>query len=176
VTAPENWLLREFDEGEAMTELRDRADAGMASRGEQAKEKAQEAAGQAKNRFASEVDQRSTQAAETLRSTAGDVRSVGEELRKQGKDKPAQLADRAAEQVERVGGYLHGTDGDRILRDAEELGRRNPWAVAAGGLALGFVASRFLKASSARRFQAAGPSTAGTAPRHSTDPASPRGL
>jgi ElaB/YqjD/DUF883 family membrane-anchored ribosome-binding protein len=120
----------------------------------QAQDKAQEAAGQAKNRLAVEVDQRSTEAGERLRSTAGDVRSVGEELRKQGKDKPAELAERAAERVDRLGGYLHDADGDRILRDVEDFGRRNPWAVVAGGLAAGVLASRFLKASSSRRYQA----------------------
>jgi hypothetical protein len=119
----------------------------------QAQEKAQEAAGQAKNRLAVQVDQRSTEAGERLQSTAGEVRSVGEELRKQGKDKPAELAERAAERVERLGGYLHDADGDRILRDVEDFGRRNPWAVVAGGLAAGFIASRFLKASSSRRYE-----------------------
>jgi hypothetical protein len=154
-----------------MTQVHDRPGSTTAGTGDQARqkaqevagqaqEKAQEAAGQAKNRLAVQVDQRSTQAGERLRSTAGDVRSVGEELRKQGKDKPAQLAERAAEQVERMGGYLHQSDGDRIVRDVEDLGRRNPWAVAAGGLALGFLASRFLKASSTRRYEASWPSQA----------------
>jgi hypothetical protein len=119
----------------------------------QAQEKAQQAAGQAKGRLASEVDGRSTQAGEQLRSTAGDVRSVAEELRKQGKDKPAELADRAAERAERVGSYLRDSDGDRILRDIEDFGRSKPWAVALGGLVVGFAASRFLKASSSRRYQ-----------------------
>jgi hypothetical protein len=127
----------------------------------QAQDKAQEAAGQAKSRFAVEVDTRSTQAGQQLRSTAGDVRSVGEELRKQGKDKPAQLAERAAHQVDRIGGYLHQSDGDRILRDVEDFGRRKPWAIATGGLAVGFVASRLLKASSTRRY---GESTATARP------------
>jgi hypothetical protein len=35
----------------------------------------------------------------------------------------------------------------------EDFARSKPWAVAAGGLALGFAASRFLKASSSRRYQ-----------------------
>jgi hypothetical protein len=119
----------------------------------QAKDKASEAAGQAKNRFASEVDTRSTQAGERLRTTADDVRSVAVELRGQGKDKPAELAEKAAERVQQVGDYLHRSDGDRLLRDAEDFARSKPWAVAAGGLALGFAASRFLKASSARRYE-----------------------
>ena len=45
------------------------------------------------------------------------------------------------------------TDADRILGDIEDFGRRQPWAVIAGGVALGLVASRFLKASSTRRYE-----------------------
>jgi len=80
------------------------------------------------------------------------VRSVGEHLRSQGKDKPAELADKAAERVAEISDYLKRSDGDAILRDAERLGRDKPWAVMAGGIALGIVASRFLKASSSRRY------------------------
>ena len=124
--------------------------------GAAAQEKAQQAAGQAKGRLREQVDQRSTQAGEHVASTAADVRTVGEELRKQGKDKPAQLADQAAERAERLGGYLKESDADRILGDLEDFGRKQPWAVAAGGLALGFAASRFLKASSEKRYQSSG--------------------
>jgi hypothetical protein len=119
----------------------------------QAQDKAQEVAGQAKGRMRDQVDQRSTEAGERVSSTAQDVRSVGEELRKQGKDQPARLADQAADRAERLGGYLKESDADRILRDIEDFGRRQPWAVAAGGLALGFLGSRFLKASSQKRYQ-----------------------
>jgi hypothetical protein len=119
----------------------------------QAREKAQEAAGQARSRLEQEVDQRSTQAGEQVRSTASDLRSVGQELRNQGKDTPARLADQAAERVERVGGYLAESDAGRILGDVEDFGRRQPLAVLAGGIALGFVAARFLKASSGRRYR-----------------------
>ena len=66
------------------------------------------------------------------------------------------MQEQAAEKAERLGGYLHDADGDRILRDVEDFGRRNPWAVAAGSLALGFVASRLLKASSSERYRSAG--------------------
>jgi hypothetical protein len=121
----------------------------------QVQEKAQQAAGQVKNRVAEQVDQRSTYAGEQLGSTAGDVRSVAEELRKQGKDKPARLAEQTAERVERAGGYLRDSDSDRILSDLEDFGRRKPLAVVAGGLVLGFAASRFLKASSNRRYHGA---------------------
>jgi hypothetical protein len=128
-----------------------------ASTAQQAKDKAQEtaqqAAGQAKGRVRDQVDQRSTDAGQRVSGVAQDVRSVGEELRKQGKDQPAKLADQAAHHAERLGDYLTRSDGDTILRDVEDFGRRQPWAVIAGGIALGFAASRFLKASSSRRYE-----------------------
>jgi gas vesicle protein len=119
----------------------------------QAQEKAQEAAGQAKSRARDEIDRRSTEAGEQVSSTAGDLRSVSEQLREQGKDTPAKLADQAADRVEQVGGYLKDADSDRILNDVEDLARRQPWVVVAGGIVLGFAAARFLKASSSQRYQ-----------------------
>jgi hypothetical protein len=123
---------------------------------EQVKEKAQVAqdkARQASGRLREQVDQRSTQAGERVAGTAQDVRSIAEELRRQGKDAPARLAEQAADRADHVGRYLKGADADRLLADVEDFARRRPWAVVAGGLALGFAASRFLKASSSQRYQ-----------------------
>jgi len=129
----------------------------------QAQEKAQQAGQQVRGRLGEQVGQRSTQAGEQIRGTAGDVRSFADQLREQGKDKPAQYAEQAAERAERIGGYLQDADGDRILGDVEDFGRRNPWAVVAGGLALGFVASRMLKASSGERYRSlSSPSSGGS--------------
>lgn len=119
----------------------------------QAQEKAGEAADQAKGQVRSQVDQRSTQAGEQVSSTASDIRSVADSLRQQGQDKPAQLAEQAADRAERLGSYLSESDADRILSDVEDFARRQPWAVVAGGLFLGFAASRLLKASSTQRYQ-----------------------
>src|SRR5918999_2753123 len=127
----------------------------------QAQDKAREAAGQARGRVSQEVDRRSTQAGEQVSSNASDARTVAGELRKQGKDAPARYVEQAADRAERLGGYLQESDGDRILRDVEDFARRNPWAIAAGGLALGLAASRLLKASSGERHRAAGSSGGG---------------
>jgi len=126
-------------------------------------EKAREVRAQARSKLREQVDQRSTQAGQQAKGAAGDVRSVAEELRRQGKDSPARFAEQAADRVERAGGWLEESDGDRILRDVEDFGRRNPWAIVAGGLALGFVASRLLRASSRDRYRA-------TLPERSTVP------
>jgi hypothetical protein len=117
----------------------------------------QEAASQVKDKagsqLRSQVDQRSTEAGRRVGGLASDVRSIGEQLREQGKDQPAKLAEQAADRAELLGGYLTENDADRILSDLEDLGRRQPWVVIGGGIALGLVASRLLKASSSRRFE-----------------------
>lgn len=119
----------------------------------QAQDKAREAAGQARGRMREQVDQRSTHLGRQVSENAGDARTIAEDLRKQGKDTPARYVDQAADRAERLGGYLEHSDGDRILRDVEDFGRRNPWAIAASGLLIGFAASRMLKASSSDRYR-----------------------
>jgi hypothetical protein len=119
----------------------------------QAKEQAQQAAGQAKEQVRTQVDERSTQAGEQVSQQASDIRTVAEKLREEGKDGPAKVADQAAERIEKVGSYLTQSDADRILSDVEDFARQKPMAVIAGGIALGFMASRFLKASQGERYQ-----------------------
>jgi hypothetical protein len=139
------------DEGQVQ-DVKDQAREKAGEAAEQAKQTAQGYAEQAQDRIREQVDQRTTQAGERVGSTAQDIRSVGEALRDQGKEGPAKLADQAADRVEQAGGYLRNSDGDRILDDVENFGRRRPWAVLAGGVLAGIAAARFLKASSRERY------------------------
>ena len=149
---------------------------------EQAQEKAQEvrekageqvrnASGQARDRVRSQVDERSTQMGQQVTTQAGDLRTVADQLRQQGKDSPARMVEQVADRAERAGSWLTESDADRILGDVEDFARSKPWAVAAGAMALGFAASRVLKASSSRRYEASSSarydqrSTAGELPR-----------
>ena len=120
---------------------------------QQAQEKAHRVAARASDQARSQLDQRSTELGERVTSTADDMRTIGEQLRQQGKDQPAKLAEQAAHRVERVGSWFRDSDSDRLLSDVEDFGRRQPWVFALGGLALGIAAARFLKASSAERYQ-----------------------
>src|SRR3954465_15206618 len=120
---------------------------------EQAGEQVRQATGQARDRARDQIDQRSTQAGEQVHQHAGDPRDVAQQLREQGKDGPAKIADQVAERAEHAGSWMKESDADRILSDVEDFARSNPGAVAAGGLALGFAASRVLKASSSRRYE-----------------------
>ena len=136
----------------------------------QAKEQAQQAAGQAKEQVRTQVDERSTQAGEQVSQQASDIRTVAEKLREEGKDGPAKVADQAAERIEKVGSYLTDSNADRILSDAENLARQKPMAVIAGGIALGFAASRFLKASSTERYGGGNGQTGTYAPTGTANP------
>jgi hypothetical protein len=120
---------------------------------EQAGEQVRKATGQARDRARDQVDQRSTQAGEQVGRHANDLREVAQQLRQQGKDGPAKIADQVADRADRAGSWMKESDADRILSDVEDFARSNPWAVAAGGVALGFVASRLLKASSSQRYE-----------------------
>jgi ElaB/YqjD/DUF883 family membrane-anchored ribosome-binding protein len=121
--------------------------------GEQLAEKAQELGTQAQQKLREQVDTRSTEVGEQVTATASAVRDAGRQLRDQGQDLPAQLIEQAAGKAEQLGDYLRTATPERLLHDVEDLGRRQPWAVIAGGVALGFLGARFLKASSRGRYE-----------------------
>ena len=131
----------------------DNAKQQMQDKTDTAQDKLKEGAQQAQSRAREQIDQRSTQAGEQVSATARALRQTSSHLRAQGQDAPAKAADRVAHHADRVGSYLTESDADRILADAEDFGRRKPMAVIGIGIALGFAASRFLKASSRKRYE-----------------------
>jgi ElaB/YqjD/DUF883 family membrane-anchored ribosome-binding protein len=118
-----------------------------------AQDKAVELKEQGKGKLGDTLDQRTNQAGEQARKMAQALRQSGEQLRSQGEgEQAAGVAEGAADRFERLGGYLEKTSGDELLRDVEEFARRRPWMIAGIGLLAGLAASRFLKASSERRY------------------------
>ena len=118
-----------------------------------AKEQVQQATGSMQDRVREQVDTRSTEVGHQVDSVAEAMRKAGEHLSGQGNELPARAAEQVAQRGEQLGRYLRESDADRILGDLEDFGRRQPWVVAAAGLAIGVAAARFLKASSQRRYQ-----------------------
>ena len=119
---------------------------------EAAQEQVQEKTQQARGRLRDEVDTRSTEIGEQVSGTSEAIREAASQLRQKGQDGPARATEQAAEKMEQAGRWLTESDGDRILSDVEDFARRQPWAVLAGGLVVGFAASRFLKSSSQQRY------------------------
>jgi hypothetical protein len=120
---------------------------------QQAKEQLQQATGSAQDKMRQQVDARSTEAGHQVDSVAEAMRKASEHLSGQGNELPAKAAEQVAQKAEQLGQYLRESDADRILSDVEDFARRQPWIVAAAGLAVGVAAARFLKASSRRRYQ-----------------------
>ena len=120
--------------------------------GQQVQEKAGEVKSQVGDKLREQVDQRSTEAGEQVTAMSQALRSSGEQLRSDGNETPAKLIEGAAQRVDRIGSYLRDSDSNRILGDAESWARSRPWIAAAAGVLVGFAASRFLKASSSRRY------------------------
>jgi ElaB/YqjD/DUF883 family membrane-anchored ribosome-binding protein len=125
----------------------------------QVKERVQDVAEQAKSQtreqLRTQIGQRSSQAGEQVSSAAEAMRKTSEHLRGEGKDPVAKVLDGAAERSERLGSYLARADGDQLLRDVEDLARKQPWLFVGGSAVVGFLASRFMKASSSNRYQGA---------------------
>jgi len=127
-------------------------------------DKAIELKDQGRGKLGETLDRRTTEVGGQARQAAQVLRQSGSQMLTQADGNGRQVAhfaDAAADRVEQFGGYLERTSGDQLLRDAEEFARRRPWMVAGLGLAAGLAASRFLKASSERRYGIQGSTTAG---------------
>lgn len=120
---------------------------------DQAREQVQDTTRAARGRLQEEVDRRTTEAGDRVHSQAGDLRAIGEQLRGQGNDGAAGLADEVAARAERAGDWLREADADTIVEQAEDLARRNPWALFAGAAIAGLALSRVVRAGSAQRAQ-----------------------
>ena len=140
-----------------------------------AQDKAVELKEQGRSKLGETLDQRTTEVGGQARQAAQVLRQSGSQLTQaDGSGKQvAHFAELAADRVERFGAYLEKTRGDELLRDAEEFARRRPWMVAGFGLLAGLAASRFLKASSERRYGASFPT--GSASQFSYSTAIPAG-
>ena len=77
--------------------------------------------------------------------------SAGDHLRGENQERLAGLADSLAGQVDQAANYLRTADLDRMVRDVEDLARRQPALVFGAALALGLIGARFLKSSDSNR-------------------------
>jgi hypothetical protein len=98
-----------------------------------------------------QVGQRSAQLGDQIGAASHTIRQVANQARLEGNDQQARIAEEAAKRAERVSNYLGDVDPERLMGDAEDFARRQPWLVAGVGLIAGFVVARSLKASSGRR-------------------------
>jgi hypothetical protein len=152
----------------------DQAATQVQSAASSAQEKAVELKQEGRSKLGESLEERTNQASGQARRMAQVLRQGGRQMREEGQGQQvASIADSAADQIDRLGGYLEQTSGNELLRDVEQFARRRPWIVAGFGLVAGLAGSRFLKASSERRY-GSGPGNSDLV-RQSHSTASPRG-
>jgi hypothetical protein len=113
-----------------------------------AREVVQQAKERAGERIESRITDSKSRAAETLTGVASTLLSSSQQLREQNHEGASRAIERAAEGVERFANYLQETDVDDVVDQVHEFARRQPAAFIGGAFALGFIASRFIKARS----------------------------
>jgi ElaB/YqjD/DUF883 family membrane-anchored ribosome-binding protein len=121
---------------------------------QQIQERASEAKQNTRERVRQEIDTRSSQTGDKMTKTGSALRKTAQQLRGDQQEQQAKVLEAVADRTERLGRYLNQTDGEQILRDVERMARQRPWVVAGAGTVLGFLAARFTKASSTRRYEA----------------------
>lgn len=120
---------------------------------QQAQEKVHETAQKASGQARWLIEQGKNALGDRVTATAQNLRTIAQQLREQGNTSAAKMAEQAAERVEGIGSWVRETDATEILADVENAARRQPWALAVGGAALGLLAARMLKVSSAQRYE-----------------------
>jgi ElaB/YqjD/DUF883 family membrane-anchored ribosome-binding protein len=148
----------------AAAEAKDKGEELVSTTQQQITAKAHELGGEANFQIREQLDQRSTQAGEQLQSIGKTLQSGANQLRSEGKDLPARVVEEVARRADDVGGYLQSAEADRILGDIEGFARSRPWLTAGVGALAGFLASRFVKASGNRRYEAAHNNGSGYSP------------
>jgi hypothetical protein len=96
------------------------------------------------------VNEQKGYAAERLSGVASVLRETGKNFRTEDEQAFAQYADSAADQVDRFAGYLRDQNVNDLVRDVQQLAKRQPELFVAGALAAGFLLGRFFKSSEQR--------------------------
>jgi hypothetical protein len=121
--------------------------------GQEAQQTASEVKERGSEKASEQLDRRTNELGRQTKSLAEALRRTGRNMQQQGQsDGVERVTGGVADRLERVGGYLEGARGDNMLRDAERFARQHAWLVAGSAAFAGLLASRFLKASSERRY------------------------
>lgn len=123
---------------------------------QQLQEKTSDAKARTREGLREQVDNRSRTTGRQMTQTGSALRQTARQLRGDQQEQQANVLEAVADRTERLGRYLSETDGEQLLRDVEGMARQRPWVVVGGGAVLGFLAARFTKASSSRRYAADG--------------------
>lgn len=119
---------------------------------EQVKQQAGELLNRTRDEMKAQLSSQKDRAAESLSGFASTLHQTADQCLND--DMAAGLggyAHRAAEQVDRFTDYLRTRDVDDVIREAEDMARRQPTLFIAGSFLIGMAIARFLKSGSPNR-------------------------
>ena len=114
---------------------------------DKAEETASTLVDQAQQVASTQANSQMTRAASVLDGVAQSLYETSTNMRDE-QPQIASVADQAASRVEGFSSYLRDHDMNDVVRDAEGYARREPLIFLGAAFAAGFIAARFLKASS----------------------------
>ena len=100
-----------------------------------------------------QLDSRKQAAADQAKSLAGAVERAAEDLREQNQQSLADYAGQLAGSMKSFADNLKSRSTDDLIRDTQQLARKNPTLFVLGSVAVGVALSRFFKASTDREGQ-----------------------
>jgi len=119
----------------------------------QAKDATAGVVGQAQEAVQPQIESQKDKAVGQLGGLAEAVRQTGRQLHERNQHGLAGVIEQSARRVDRLASYLDQRDLGQLVDDVEQYSRREPAMFIGGALALGFIASRFLKSSRERAYQ-----------------------
>lgn len=119
---------------------------GVAARSQEAAEQLKSAVAEQAGQVREKADTAREQAAQRFRRVASHLHHVGDTLRSDDR-MASELAERASRGIEGVASYVASTDVRGLVRDTEQLARRQPALFFGGAFMLGLALGRFLKSS-----------------------------
>jgi hypothetical protein len=112
---------------------------------DQAKQSASAVADQARQVAQSQASTQKDRAVNSLSAAGQAVSQVGQQLRQSNQEPIAQVADTVAGGISQAADYLRQRDIQHLMRDVEDLARRQPILFLGGAFLLGALGARFLK-------------------------------
>jgi hypothetical protein len=125
---------------------KERGTGGIAARSQHAAEQLKGAVAEQAEQVREKADTAREQTANRFRRVASHLQHVGDTLRSDDR-MAADLAERASRGIEGVASYVANTDVRGLVRDTEQLARRQSALFFGGAFMLGLAVGRFLKSS-----------------------------
>jgi hypothetical protein len=135
--------------GQGVQQVGQQVTQGAQQLAQQAQQTVGQATGQVAEQAKSQAATQKDKAADSLSSVAQALRQSGQQLQDNGQGAIAGAVNKGADQVDQLSDYLRQRDVNQLIAEAEDFARRQTPLFLAGAFALGVMAARFLKSSSA---------------------------